>query len=51
MAADPSIIILAGPNGDVIRRRYSLGLRNLFSLYLPLATTWDVYDKSCCRIG
>lgn len=31
---------------DVIRRRYSLGLRNLFSLYLPLATTWDVYDTS-----
>jgi predicted ABC-type ATPase len=31
---------------DVIRRRYALGVRNLFSLYLPLATTWDVYDTS-----
>jgi predicted ABC-type ATPase len=31
---------------DVIRRRYALGLRNFFSLYLPLATTWEIRDMS-----
>jgi predicted ABC-type ATPase len=31
---------------NVIRRRYGLGLHNLFSLYFPLATTWEVYDTS-----
>lgn len=30
----------------VIRRRYQRGLRNLFSLYLPLADEWVVYDNS-----
>lgn len=29
-----------------IRRRYAAGLRNLFQLYLPLATSWQVYDNS-----
>jgi predicted ABC-type ATPase len=31
---------------DVIRRRYELGLRNLFRLYLPLTTSWTIYDNS-----
>jgi predicted ABC-type ATPase len=35
---------------ETIRRRYRAGLRNLFTLYLPLATTWRVYDTSQTRI-
>ncbi len=31
---------------DVIRRRYERGLRNLVDLYIPLASTWRVYDNS-----
>ncbi|HEV8638140.1 MAG TPA: Zeta toxin family protein, partial [Chloroflexota bacterium] len=31
---------------EVVRRRYAAGLRNLFSLYRSLATTWTVYDNS-----
>lgn len=31
---------------DVVRRRYSGGLRNLFELYLPLAQTWQAYDNT-----
>ena len=31
---------------ETIRRRYRSGLRNLFSLYRPLTTTWRVYDNS-----
>lgn len=31
---------------DVIRRRYIGGLKNLFSLYLPLANIWQVYDNT-----
>lgn len=30
---------------DVIRRRYTAGLRNFFTLYRPLAKTWQVYDN------
>ncbi|MEZ4457852.1 MAG: zeta toxin family protein [Gemmatimonadales bacterium] len=30
----------------VIRRRFVAGLRNLFSLYLELADTWQVFDNS-----
>ena len=29
-----------------IRRRFEGGLRNFFSLYLPLADTWEFYDNS-----
>ncbi len=29
-----------------IRRRYHAGLRNFFSLYSPLATTWEMVDNS-----
>ena len=29
---------------DVIRRRYTGGLRNLFELYLPLIDRWEVLD-------
>jgi predicted ABC-type ATPase len=32
------------PN-DVVRRRYTKGLKNFFSLYQTLATTWRVYDN------
>ncbi len=31
---------------EVIRRRYVAGLKNLFSLYLPLADVWSAYDNS-----
>ena len=31
---------------DTIRRRYAAGLRNFFTLYRPLATTWRIYDTS-----
>lgn len=31
---------------EVVRRRYSAGIRNFFSLYRPLATTWTVYNTS-----
>ena len=29
-----------------VRRRYRAGLRNFFSLYEPLATSWGLYDSS-----
>jgi predicted ABC-type ATPase len=29
-----------------IRQRYTRGLKNFFSLYLPLARTWQVYDNT-----
>ncbi len=31
---------------DTIRRRYRAGVRNFFSLYQPVVTTWAVYDCS-----
>jgi len=31
---------------DIIRRRYVGGLKNLFSLYLPIADIWQVYDNT-----
>ncbi len=31
---------------EVIRRRYTRGLQNLFSIYLPLATEYLIYDNS-----
>jgi len=31
---------------QVVRRRYSAGVRNFFTLYRPLATTWAVYNNS-----
>ncbi len=31
---------------EVIRRRYVAGLKNFFSLYMPLADTWGAYDNS-----
>ncbi len=31
---------------DVIRRRYVAGLKNFFSLYMPLANEWRAYDNS-----
>ena len=31
---------------EVVRRRYSAGIRNFFRLYRPLATTWTVYNNS-----
>src|SRR5215470_5521627 len=30
----------------VVRRRYQHGIRNFFDLYMPLATSWSVYDNS-----
>ncbi|MBR6286344.1 MAG: zeta toxin family protein [Bacteroidaceae bacterium] len=32
---------------DVIRRRYTNGLRNLFELYIPICDYWVMYDNSC----
>ncbi len=34
---------------DVIIRRYWTGLKNLVSLYLPLADKWSIYDNSGAR--
>jgi predicted ABC-type ATPase len=31
---------------EVIRRRFSKGLRNFWNLYMPLADAWSVYDNS-----
>jgi predicted ABC-type ATPase len=31
---------------ETIRRRYHAGLRNLFRLYMPLATRWQLVDNS-----
>ena len=31
---------------DTIRRRYRAGIRNLFSLYQPIVTTWAVHNCS-----
>ena len=31
---------------EVVRRRYSAGIHNFFTLYRPLATTWTVYNNS-----
>ena len=31
---------------DTIRRRYHAGIRNLFSLYQPVVTSWAVYNCS-----
>jgi len=31
---------------ETIRRRYRAGLKNLFRLYMPLATKWRFYDNS-----
>jgi predicted ABC-type ATPase len=31
---------------ETIRRRYDVGLRNLFHLYMPLASAWRLYDGS-----
>jgi predicted ABC-type ATPase len=30
----------------VVRRRYRVGLQNLFRLYMPLANSWQVFDNS-----
>jgi len=34
----------------IFRMRYERGLRNFFSLYLPIADTWAFYDNSCSEI-
>lgn len=31
---------------EVIRRRYNLGITNLFHLFIPLADEWAIYDNS-----
>lgn len=31
---------------ETVRRRYTRGLANFFTLYMPLATTWRFYDNS-----
>lgn len=31
---------------DVIARRYSRGIENLFKIYIPLCNDWAVFDNS-----
>lgn len=31
---------------ETVRRRYAAGLRNFFHVYMPLATSWRLYDNS-----
>ncbi len=31
---------------ETVRRRFAAGLRNLFHVYMPLATSWRLYDNS-----
>jgi predicted ABC-type ATPase len=31
---------------DIIRRRFDAGLRNLFTLYMPIVTSWKILDNS-----
>jgi predicted ABC-type ATPase len=31
---------------DTISRRFHVGLKNFFNLYLPLADSWQMYDNS-----
>jgi len=33
---------------DVIHRRFTAGLQNLFQLYMPLCDYWVLYDNSNC---
>jgi len=40
------IIIIAGPNGVGIRRRFAAGLRNLERVYKQAVDTWAVYDNA-----
>ena len=35
---------------ETVRRRFAAGLKNLFSLYIPLATSWMVLDNSSKRL-
>jgi predicted ABC-type ATPase len=34
---------------DSVRRRFSRGIRNFFTLYRPIADTWRLYDGSSIR--
>ncbi len=31
---------------EVVRRRYTVGLQNLFRIYMPLVDSWQLYDNS-----
>ncbi len=31
---------------EIIRRRYDAGLKNLFQLYMPIMTSWKLFDNS-----
>ncbi len=31
---------------EVLQRRFKAGLRNLFQLYMPIVTTWKIFDNS-----
>lgn len=31
---------------DIVQRRFSAGLRNLFQLYIPVVTSWKILDNS-----
>jgi predicted ABC-type ATPase len=31
---------------DTVRRRYRAGIRNFFSLYQPIVTSWALYNAS-----
>jgi predicted ABC-type ATPase len=32
--------------GDVIKRRYFSGIKNLFNLYIPICDYWMIFDNS-----
>lgn len=31
---------------DIIKRRYTLGIKNLFKLFIPIVDYWTIYDNS-----
>lgn len=44
----PSVVVLGGHSipEATVRRRYAAGLRNFFTLYQPLSSTWGFFDNS-----
>lgn len=41
-------VSLGGHNipDEIVRRRFNAGLKNLFHLYIPIVTTWKIFDNS-----
>jgi predicted ABC-type ATPase len=55
-AKRPSLVVIAGPNGAgkstlaPVLLQEALAVHNFFQMYLPLATTWRIYDSSRGRM-